>query len=51
MDFITESSYKLFDYIIKRIGYLFYLVNPRDCMFENVENVPRYVEQVIDILD
>ena len=46
---IANSSYKLFNYIIVRIGYLFYLVNPKDCMQKNVWSVPRYVEEVFKI--
>ena len=46
MDLLIEYSFNLFNYVVARIGYLFYLVNPKDCMFENVDDVPRYVAEV-----
>ena len=32
--------------IIKKIGWQFYLVNPVDHMYENVEEVPHYINEV-----
>jgi len=46
MDFKIDFLFDIFFYITSRIRYFFHLVNPTECMFENVENVPRYVEEV-----
>ncbi len=43
MDFMVSSIYK----IALKFQYLFYIVNPYDCMYSDVKHVPRYVEEVI----
>jgi hypothetical protein len=47
MDSGIRILFDIFNNITSKIGYLFYLVNPTKCMFENVERVPRYVEEVL----
>ena len=36
----------IYDHIYSKIGYSFYLVDPKKTMFEEVSKVPRYVEGV-----
>ena len=43
---IASLSYSAFDHIYSKVGYLFYIVNPKESMFEEVSKVPRYVEEV-----
>ncbi|XP_054156015.1 alkylglycerol monooxygenase-like [Oppia nitens] len=49
MDWPIDQLYGLLNYIYQRIGYLFYLVDPRQCMFEHVYQVPRYVEEMFPV--
>lgn len=35
--------------LFRRLGYLFYVVNPKDTVFETIEEIPNYVNEVIPL--